>query len=384
MNILVVHNYYKYSGGEDSVFINEVNGLKDCGHKVCTYTRSNSELNNFSLFRKALIPFIYFFNLRTYLDIKKIIEKESIDVVHVHNTLSLISYSVYYAAFHKKIPVLQTVHNFRMVCPNALLFRNNKFCDECVCKNSYAPGVLSGCYHNSKLQTFFLVISLLIHKDIGIFKKINFIFLTNLSAQKFNNFIDLNSNNVFIKGNFINDGYYERSSVQLNNFVFVGRLDKGKGILDLIKSWRTINDTFTLVIYGDGPLQEEVKRMSENNANIIYKGKQSNDVILSELANSCAMIFSSQYFENLPMTIVEAFSVGCPVISYSIGNGEELIRASKGGEIYFDDRTLKECIYNLIDNNTYYSKNAYSYYLDNFGKRKNIDQLINIYELIKK
>ncbi|MDE6412029.1 MAG: glycosyltransferase [Clostridia bacterium] len=128
--VLLVHNYYKVSGGEDSVVSNEKKLLEENGHEVILYTRNNSEIDHFGIGKKLRFPFNAVYNRKTYRDIKKIIEQEKIDIVHVHNTLSLISPAVYYAAIDSKIPVVQTIHNFRMICPGATLFRDGHISEQ--------------------------------------------------------------------------------------------------------------------------------------------------------------------------------------------------------------------------------------------------------------
>ena len=129
--VLIVHNYYQIPGGEDMVVENERKLLEENGHEVLLYTRHNSELNKMSKAQKLLLPFSTVFNFRTFLEVGKIISKENIDVLHVHNTLNLVSPSVYYAGFSKKIPVVQTIHNFRLLCPGATFFRDGHICEDC-------------------------------------------------------------------------------------------------------------------------------------------------------------------------------------------------------------------------------------------------------------
>ena len=131
-NILIVHNYYQIPGGEDTVVENEKTLLETHGHNVVLYTRSNSELSKMRKVSKLLLPITTIFNPRTYKDIKRFIVENKIDVIHVHNTLNLISPSVYYAARAMKVPVVQTVHNFRLVCPGATLYRDGHICEDCL------------------------------------------------------------------------------------------------------------------------------------------------------------------------------------------------------------------------------------------------------------
>src|SRR5699024_8002985 len=135
------------------------------------------ELKEMLKLQKLMLPFRTVFNPRTYKDIRRLIKKAQIDVVHVHNTLNLISPSVYYAARAMKVPVLQTVHNFRLLCPGATFYRDGHICEDCVSKGLMSA-VKHKCYRGSKLQTLACVISTKIHRMTGIYGKINYICLT--------------------------------------------------------------------------------------------------------------------------------------------------------------------------------------------------------------
>ncbi len=124
--VMIVHNKYQVPGGEDMVVRNERKLLEDNGHRVIHYERSNSEIKNMGVLKKALLPLTSIFSIKTYKDVKRILKDEKIDIVHVHNTLSLISPSVYIAALKANRPVVQTIHNFRLVCPAATLYKKSK------------------------------------------------------------------------------------------------------------------------------------------------------------------------------------------------------------------------------------------------------------------
>jgi hypothetical protein len=205
--VLVVHNYYQVPGGEDTVVANEMKLLQEHGHKVILYTRDNSELKTMSKFSKMLLPFTTIFNPRTYREIKKFIKKEKIEIVHVHNTLNLISPSVYYAALRCKVPVVQTIHNFRLLCPGATFYRDGHICEDCVSKGMRCA-VQHRCYRNSRLQTLACVINTKFHRMTGIYRKINYICLTEFNKEKLlqlnrpGNRKVITPEKVFIKPNF--------------------------------------------------------------------------------------------------------------------------------------------------------------------------------------
>ena len=130
--ILIVHNEYQYAGGEDTVVKQDAMLLSEHGHSVFFYIRKNEELRHISVIKKLMLPFTTVFSFRAYREIRELIRNEHIDIVHVHNTLPLISYSCYFAAKKEKVKLIQTIHNFRIVCPNALFYRDGHICEDCL------------------------------------------------------------------------------------------------------------------------------------------------------------------------------------------------------------------------------------------------------------
>jgi glycosyltransferase involved in cell wall biosynthesis len=381
--ILQVHNYYQIPGGEDTVVANERKLLEKHGHTVIQYIRNNKELNDLSKFNKLLLPFNTIFNLKNYFEIKKVIKENNIDIVHVHNTLNLISSSVYYAALKCKVPVVQTIHNFRMLCPGATFYRDGHICEDCVTKGLKCA-VKHGCYRDSKIQTLACVISTKIHRMTGIYGKINYICLTEFNREKLlllnrggkRQVVD--EKKVFIKPNFVHSsGQIIPAEKRENQFIFVGRLDKLKGVHILFEAWKKMGQTAPkLLVCGTGPMEEWCKEfIANNNVNIELKGFVSNDEARRLVGISKALILPSQWYEGFPMSIVEAFSVGTPVITSEGGNTgmvvvneitgykfkacsiEELIYAVKNIEATDIIEWEKECLREY--NNRYSSEQNY-------------------------
>lgn len=321
-NILIVHNYYQIPGGEDTVVANEKKMLEKHGHKVILYSRSNAELKLMSKFQKVLLPITTVFNPRTYRDIKKLIKKECIEVVHVHNTLSLISPAVYYAARSMKVPVVQTVHNFRLLCPGATFYRDGHICEDCV-KHGLKCAIKHSCYRGSKAQTLVCVISTWLHRITGIYGKINYICLTDFNKQKLLELKQIKPERVFVKPNFVeckNEFIPEKD--RKNQFVFAGRLDKLKGIDLLFEAWKCMGEEAPkLIVCGIGPMENWCKSfIRKNNVNIEMRGFVPNDETLKIISNSKALVLPTQWYEGFPMSIVEAFSAGTPAICSDLGN----------------------------------------------------------------
>ena len=256
-NILIVHNYYQIPGGEDTVVANEKKMLEKHGHKVILYSRNNAELKQMSKIQKAFLPITTVFNPRTYRDIKKLIGEEKIEVVHVHNTLNLVSPAVYYAARRMKVPVVQTIHNFRLLCPGATFYRDGHICEDCV-EYGLKCAVKHRCYRGSKIQTLACVLSTAFHRMTGIYGKINYICLTDFNKQKLLGLKQIKPERVFVKPNFVEckNGYISEKD-RKNQFVFAGRLDKLKGIDLLFEAWKHMGEEAPkLIVCGTGPMED--------------------------------------------------------------------------------------------------------------------------------
>lgn len=332
-SILIVHNYYQIPGGEDTVVANEKKMLEEHGHKVILYRRNNSELKQMSKLQKLFLPITTIFNPRTYKEIKKLIKSENIEIVHVHNTLNLISPAVYYAARSMKVSVVQTVHNFRLLCPGATFYRDGHICEDCM-NNGLWCAVKHKCYRGSRMQTLACVLSTWFHRLTGIYGKINYICLTEFNKCKLLELKQIKPEKVFVKPNFVvSKGSIVPEESRENQFVFAGRLDKLKGIDILFEAWKSMGDTAPkLVVCGTGPMEEWCKEfVRQNQVNIELRGFVSNIETQKLIANSKALVLPTQWYEGFPMSILEAFSVGTPVICSDLGNSGSIVEEGVTG-----------------------------------------------------
>lgn len=383
--ILLVHNYYQIPGGEDTVVENEMRLLKENGHKVLLYSRTNSEIKTMSKFWKLLLPFIAVFNIKTYWQIKKIIKEKHIDIVHVHNTLTLISPSVYYAAVKCRIPVVQTIHNFRLLCPGATFYRNGNICEDCVNKGLRCA-IKHNCYRDSKLQTLVSVFCIKFHRLTGIYKKINYICLTEFNKEKLLLFKQIKPEQVFIKPNFV---FSDKECISAdakwpNQYIFVGRIDKLKGVDILLRAWKKMNNTdFKLMICGIGPMEDWCKKYIADNQliNVKMKGFVSNEEVRSLIANCKALILPTQWYEGFPMTVLEAVSAGTPVICSNLGNVGSLIKDGVNGYKfdYLSSDALIRAIYRL-NKNVNIRDSVIDVYKSKYTMDRNYNSLISVYD----
>ena len=386
-NILIVHNYYQIPGGEDTVVANEKKMLGDHGHKVILYSRNNTELNEMSKLKKMALPVTTIFNPRTYREIKKLIKLENIEIVHVHNTLNLISPAVYYAARAMHIPVVQTIHNFRMLCPGATFYRDGHICEDCV-KHGLKCAVKYNCYRGSKIQTLACVISTWFHRMTGIYGKINYICLTEFNKNKLlllnkHNRDIVDADRIFIKPNFTYQGKNHKSN---DYYLFIGRIEEIKGLTILLDAFREL-PKYSVKIAGTGSQLEYYKEYSKDFKNVEFLGFLNREHLNEIISHAKAIIVTSQWYETFGMIIAEAYANCVPVISGDIGNIGILVEDGKTGLKfqYNSAEELKKTIQKFEDLSdiSALGKNAYKKYEDMFSEASNYKLMMNIYDRLK-
>ena len=378
MKIIQVHNFYQFSGGEDVVVENERKLLESKGNSVFQFIKENKEINGYSFLKKANLINASVWSQASFHEIKELIKKVKPDICHVHNYMPLISPSVFSACGEMKVPVLQTLHNYRMLCANAFLFRNGKVCEECVGKSLY-HGVRYGCYRSSRVQTFAVARMIESNKKKGMWDGgvDGYIALTDFSKNKFIKG-GLPADKIFVKPNFLfeDPGY---SGKDENYFFFAGRLDETKGIDVLIEAANELPGV-KFKVAGDGPLKEKVTAVQ----NIEYLGQLEKDELLKRVKNSIALIFPSIVFESMPMTILESFACGKPVIGSKLGAMAEIIEDGKTGLLFEPGsaKALVEKIEWAIKNKDEMKQmgiNARKEYEEKYSAEKNYEMLMEIY-----
>lgn len=378
--VLIVHNYYQIPGGEDTVVANEKKMLEENGHEVFLYTRDNKELRNMSKVKKLLLPLTTVFNIRTYRDIRRIIKEKKINIVHVHNTLTLISPSVYYAAVSCCVPIVQTVHNFRLLCPGATFYRDGHICEDCVTKGLMCA-IKHKCYRNSRLQTLACAINTKVHRLTGIYGKINYICLTEFNKEKLLSLKQVKPERVLVKPNFVKgENEIIPFEKRKDQFIFAGRLDKLKGIDLLLEQWERMGtEAPPLTVCGTGPLEQWCKDFVKNRScNVELKGFLPNKDVRELVARSKAMILPTRWYEGFPMTIVEAFSVGTPVIVPDMGNCGSVVEDGVTGWLYKNNEDLKKYLKIALNENI--SENTHHEFLNKYNEQSNYNILKKIYE----
>ncbi|MGA8599740.1 MAG: glycosyltransferase family 4 protein [Bryobacteraceae bacterium] len=331
MNVLVVHNSYQQPGGEDQVFEMEAKLLESHGHRVVRFHTHNDQVKGLSaagLFATTI------WNNQAYREIKRVLRENDVDIMHVHNTFPLISPAAYYAASRERVPVVQTLHNYRLFCPAATFYRDGSVCESCLGKAVTWPAVIHSCYRGSKPATVASTALIAIHRAAGTWKtKVSaYIALTDFARQKF---IEggLPAARIHVKPNFL-DHDPGMASGKGRFALFAGRLTEDKGILTLIKAWERPGASMPLEIAGDGPLAPQVSEAARRNPNIRWHGWITRDHLLEKLRTAGTLVVPSEWHEPFGLTIVEAFASGIPVVASRLGSIASMLEHRRTGLLF--------------------------------------------------
>ncbi|MEH7373367.1 glycosyltransferase, partial [Priestia megaterium] len=312
--------------GEDRVLEEEIKLLTSNGVEVVKYFISNKEMDLKGPVNKIKLGINTVWSKQKYKEIKSLIKEVNPDLVHLHNTFPLLSPSVYYACQVMGKPVVQTLHNYRLGCPGAMLLRNNEVCEKCI-SGSLLNSVKYGCYRNSRVQTVPLSTMLYTHRFLNTWnnKVDKYIALTNFAKEKFIQ-IGLNEDKITVKPNFI-EKHIEVGIKKEDQVTFVGRISKEKGLHLLLAAWSKVGSKVNtkLNVIGDGPLRKELESKYQHLSNVNFLGKLDSKDVLSYMSKSKYIIVPSIWYEGFPMTIIESYSVNTPVISSNIGSLKEVV-----------------------------------------------------------
>lgn len=376
MKILVAHNAYHYRGGEDTLVSAELAMLRRNGHQVFLYRRDNAEIADMPSARAALDTV---WSLRTIGDVRTLYRRFKPDLIHAHNTFPLISPSLYGIARRLRIPVVQTLHNFRLICPQAMLARGGKICTDCV---GHWPwrAVWHRCYRGSLAQTAVASAMLSLHRMRGSW------------AHSVSRYIVLNRScrDLFVAGGLppaklrIKPNFVEASGVpewtRRAGGIFVGRLSPEKGLATLAQALRTL-PAITIDVYGKGPLQSEVERTP----GLRYRGFLASAELRRCMQQAAYLVMPSTGMESFGLAAIEAFACGVPVIASQQGGLGELITHKKNGLLVApgDPAALAQAITyaeSHPDEMRRMGMDAYQTWFAHYTPERNYELLMHIYD----
>lgn len=379
MKILLVHNEYQQRGGEDVVVQNERALLEAHGHAVSYYLADNRKLKGlFCNFTTALNAV---FSVPTYFRARAVLKRVMPDVVHVHNFFPQISPSIFYACKSLRIPVVLTLHNYRIICPTALLMCDGRIEERSITKGPWWA-VPRRVYRSSLLGTFALAAMIAMHRMLGTWqKKIDvFVTLNAFAAAKFRSW-GLPESKIVSKPNFA-DLEMPEEQTERRGVLFAGRLSPEKGVGVLLGAARELGQEFQVRIAGDGPMQSQVNSAQ---ACIEYLGRLGGKQLANEMLRAHALVLPSLCYEGFPMVLVEAYASGLPVIASRLGPLAELIEDGVTG-LHFEpgnERDLAQKIQWILEHPNSARKmgvNARARYDQSFTPSANYAQLMEIYQ----
>jgi glycosyltransferase involved in cell wall biosynthesis len=332
VRILFAHNRYQNLGGEDLAAKVEMELVESHGHAVDLFEVDNAEIVGIVRSAKTALGTIYSRASKRKFAAK--IQTFKPSVVHVFNFFPLLSPSIHYACWEAGVPVVQKVSNFRLICPSALFLREGRVCEDCVGKIVPWPGILHACYRDSWMGSTVVATMLATHRLLGTWEKVvdAYISRTNFSRDK------------LIEGGFPAEKIAVIPSFAPNPgdtrgdngrfALFAGRLSPEKGIATLLSAWSRLDDSpILLKVAGDGPLRKEVARLADGRR-LQYLGPLSRGEIHALLREAAFLVFPSVCYENFPLSIVDAFACGVPVLASRLGAMEEIIEDRRTGLLF--------------------------------------------------
>jgi len=351
VKVLQCHNFYQQPGGEDQVFHDEAHLLRANGHEVIQFTRHNDAIRDMPSWKVALSTI---WNRETCADLRRVIREERPALVHFTNTFPLISPAAYSTARNAGAKVVQSLHNYRLLCPNAQFLRDGRPCESCLGRMFAWPAVQHACYRNDRRSTAVVAAMLAYHRALGTWHRAVdlYLALTEFGRRKF---IEggLPADKIVVKPNFIREdpGIGDGSG---GYAVFVGRLSSEKGVETILNAWSQPKVDLPLTIVGDGPLADRVREAAEQNPRVRWLGHQPSERVLEIVGEAKFLLLPSLWYEGLPKIIVEAFSKGTPVIASNLGAMTELIEHERNGMLFTpgDPAGLAAAVHAVLEDNT--------------------------------
>ncbi len=382
MKVGIVHNAYLMKGGEDFMVEQEYLLLKrnNVAVEKLIFNNPNQKLQQFVDFLMAS------YNPFSSRRFSKWLDKVRPDIIHLHNWHFTASPSIIRLAKKRGIPVVQTLHNYRLLCPSGTMLINNKL--SCESHNGSFPwnAVFNRAYHNSAVQTFWLGFTVWANKVAGTWQQVDkYIVFTDHAKKIFQQSKLMSKDKIVVKPNFIAD-IPTSKKVRKQHFLFVGRLSEEKGIDVLLKS--VANSKHQLKIIGEGPLQNLVEDYSKKYNNIAYLGFNDKTFIINELKTCTALIFPSIWYEGNPLTIIEALACSTPVIASDMGAMQSMITNGYNG-LHFEPGNETDLNQTLnywhqlpaFQKEDFYT-NARFTFEDTYTPEKNFEQIISLYNSV--
>ncbi|TMQ68754.1 MAG: glycosyltransferase family 4 protein [Candidatus Eisenbacteria bacterium] len=382
MRILILHNRYREFGGEDAVVDAEMALLRSAGLDVYSLSWTNDDVRaNGPLGGSASLATAVW-NRSAWHSVRRAVCEFRPDVVHVHNTLAAASPSVVHGAALPGVGLVHTLHNFRHLCLNGVLLRNQRVCTDCVGKLPWR-GVVRACYRGSRAASMGVACSEVVHRALGSWSRVHRMIALSEHAKRLHVQAGFDERKITVKPQTLSTdpGMGEHGG---DFALFAGRLSAEKGILVLLRAWREAQLEVPLVIAGDGPEAERVRGEIADLPAAKMLGRIDRASLLDLMHQTRLLIVPSLCFEGFPITLLEGLATGCPIVASDIGALGEIIRSGENGVLVplGDGAALARAIQRLNDEpaeRERLSRAARASFVERFTPERSCQALVNIY-----
>lgn len=388
MRILLVHNRYRSTApsGENRVVDQEGEALAALGHEVVRFERNSDDISRWSMLQKASLPARAIWSRECRRDLAAVLDDRRPDVVHVHNTFPLLSAAVLYACRDAGVPLVATIHNYKLSCANGEFFRQGSVCHDCAGRLPI-PAIRHGCYRGSPAATVPVAVAATLHRQAWRSLVSAYIFVS--AAQRdLLQVLGLPPDRVFVRHNLI-----PHRKVQplppTSAVVYAGRLDEAKGTRLLMAGWDSYLENraepgLRLVIAGGGPLAGEVAAWASARASVEMVGQVSSERCAELISRARAVLLPSTWQETFGLVAVEAMASGVAPIAAGHGSFTELITPGVDGVLFRpgDPTALALAVADADmhpEQYQAYGEQARKTYEDRFDPHDNIERLLEIY-----
>lgn len=399
MKIIFANNYFYIRGGSEKVFIEEMELLQRKGHLVFPFTRK-FEHNFLSEFEKFFPSELIYdncnfsekvksaINLIYSTEVKKKFEEYlgfiKPDIIHAHNIYGRLTSSLIDGAKKASVAVVMTLHDYKLLCPSYLMLNKENICEKCL-KGNYLNCFFTKCHKNSFIASAIYTIESYFNKLFKKYDYVSFFICPSMFSLKKHNQAGIPEKKLEYIPNFLNTENFEPLYKAGDYILYAGRLSKEKGIMTLLKAMKNLD--IKLKIVGDGPLRQDCEKfVRENNIiNVEFLGYKTGDELKNLYRNSAFLVMPSEWYENAPMTILEAFAYGKPVIGSKIGGIPEMVIDGETGVLFEEKNwvSLQEKIRELIHSPTLIERmgrNGRNKVEKEHSSESHYEKLINLYK----
>jgi len=380
MKVVVCHNYFRERGGEDQVFEDEVALLRSGGHHVIEFVRRNSDMSGFDLTKAALrAPW----NRPAHNELRDLVRDEGVDIVHIHNTLPQLSPSLFSAARAGGAAVVHTLHNYRWACPKGILYRDGHPCEECLGRTLPWPAVRHACYRDTLPGSAVVTATLTLHNILGTPQSADAYIAAGTFIRDKMTAAGLPRERIYLKPNFL-DPDPGAGAGSGDYAMYLGRLSPEKRVGTLLEAWEQLDTPIPLKISGDGPLRPSVEAAAARTPSIEYFGFAPREDVDRLLGDARLLVFTSGTYEAQPLTILESFARGTPVIAGRLGAMAGMIEDGVTGWLFEpgDAKDLAHHVTEAFDNPerlTSMRSSVREEFSTKYSIEHNLDRLIEIY-----